>query len=229
MIEATVELLEVRLEGEGLVGGRIAAPPRLALKPGQYLLARTPGLAEVLPTALFPASIGAEDIILAPCLPPAWLPGTALNLRGPLGKGFHLPPTARRIAIASLDVHPYRLMPLVSSALAQGLEIVLFTQLIPAGLPAEVEVLPIQALPEAANWADYLAIDLPAEALPGLRPRLGLRPGRTLAPAAEVLVLTAMPCGGTAECGVCAVKTIQGWHYACKDGPVFDFNSLELT
>ena len=229
MIEATVELLEVRLEGEGLVGGRIAAPPRLALKPGQYLLARAPGLAEVLPTALFPASISTEDIILAPCLPASWLPGIALNLRGPLGKGFHLPPTARRIALASLDAHPYRLMPLVIQALSLGLEIALFTQLIPAGLPAEVEVLPVHALPEAASWADYLAIDLPSEGLPGLRQRLGLRPGRSLAPATEVLVLTAMPCGGTAECGVCAVKTIQGWRYACKDGPVFDFTSLELT
>jgi NAD(P)H-flavin reductase len=228
MIEATVELLEVRLEGAGLVGGRIAAPARLSLKPGQYLLAHAPGLAEVLPTALFPASSTAEEIILAPCLPSAWLPGTPLRLRGPFGKGFHLPPAARRIALAALDAHPYRLMPLLPPVLAQGLEIALFTPLIPAGLPAEVEVLPIQALADAATWADYLAIDLPIAALSGLRKCLGLGPGRSLSLAAEVLVLAAMPCGGFADCGVCAVKTTQGWRFACKDGPVFDFNTLEL-
>jgi NAD(P)H-flavin reductase len=49
-----------------------------------------------------------------------------------------------------------------------------------------------------------------------------------LACRAEALVLTAMPCGGMAECGVCAVKTAAGWQSACKDGPVFDFASLEL-
>jgi dihydroorotate dehydrogenase electron transfer subunit len=228
MIEATVELLEVRLVGENLVGGRIPTLSRLVMKPGQYLLAHAAGLRETLPTALFPAAVGDEEIILAPSLPAAWLPGAALSLRGPFGKGFHLPAMARRIALAALDAHPYRLMPLMHQAIAQGSEIALFTSLLPDGLPAEVEILPIHALPEAANWADYLAVDLPADCLPELRQRLGLRPGQALSSLAEILVLTPMPCGGVADCGVCAVKTTRGWRYACKDGPVFDFNTLEL-
>jgi dihydroorotate dehydrogenase electron transfer subunit len=228
MIEAAIQLLEVQSAGAGLVSGRIPCPPRLAIKPGQYLLASAPGLSECLPTALFPAQLTGDTILLAPPLPPAWLPGIALALRGPFGKGFHLPPAARRMALAALDVHPFRLLPLIAPALAQGMEIALFTQLIPPGLPPQVEVLPIQNLPEAAAWADYLAIDLLQLGLPGLPARLGLKPGQSLTCRAEALVVTAMPCGGLADCGVCAVKTAAGWHLACKDGPVFDFASLEL-
>lgn len=229
MIEAAIQLLEVQLAGAGLVSGTIPSPPRLAVKPGQYLLAHAPGLPETLPSVLFPSRIAKDEITLAPPLPPAWQPGTALNLRGPLGKGFHLPSAARRVALAALDAHPFRLLPLIAPALAQGTEIALFTPLIPPGLPPEVEVLPIHALQEAPAWADYLAIDLPQAALPGLQTRLGLKPGRSLACAAEVLLLADMPCGGLAECGVCAVKTHTGWRYACKDGPVFDFATLELA
>ena len=229
MIEASVQLLEVQLAGEGLVAGRIPCPPRMNIRLGQYLAASAPALNDTLPTALFPAGLDGETILLAPPLPAAWLPGTALKLRGPLGKGFRLPPQARRLALAALDAHPYRLLPLIPLALAQGMEIALFTPLIPAGLPPQVEVLPVQSLPEAPAWADYLAIDVPAAGLPGLRARLGLKPGQMLAPHAEALVLASTPCAVRAECGVCAVKTRAGWRFACKDGPVFDLAQLELA
>ncbi len=229
MIEAVLQLLEVELAGNGLVSGRIACPPRLALKPGQYLLASAQGPADVLPISLFPAHISEDEIELAPPLPVSWLPGMALKIRGSLGKGFHLPPTARRMALAALDTHPFRLLPLIIPALAQGIEIALFTPFIPPGLPPQVEVLPIHNLPEAAVWADYLAIDLLLSDLPGLRGRLCLKAGRPYPCQAEALVLSAMPCGGLADCGVCAVKIATGWRYICKDGPVFDATALEAA
>ncbi len=228
MVEAAVELLELRLEGEGLFGGRIALPPRLSIKPGQYLLATARRLAQTLPDVLFPSSIGSEEVLLAPPLPPHWLPGTELSLRGPQGKGFHLPASARRLALGALDSHPYRLLPLLAPALAQGLEIALFTPLIPPGLPPEVEVLPAGALPDAPAWADYLALDLPWTALPKLRSRLGLQPGAYLSCQAEVLVIAPMPCGGLASCGVCAIKTRSGSKFTCQDGPVVDFETLDI-
>jgi len=228
MIEAELDLLDVRLEGEGLVGGRIACPPRLILKPGQYLLAHAPALAQTLPVALFPSRLTPSEIYLAPPLPLFWLPGTSLKLRGPNGKGFHVPPSARRVALATLDAHPLRLLPLVDLSLAQGCEIVLVTPIIPRNLPPEIEVLAPAQLPEVPEWADYLALDLPAECLPSLPEHLGLKHGRSLACAAEVLVVAPMPCGGPAECGVCAVKTRQGWKYICKDGPVFNIDHFSL-
>ena len=228
MVEALVELLELRLEGEGLVGGRMIAPPRLAIKPGQYLQAHCLNLAEVLPTPLFPSMISGDEILLAPPLPPAWLPGAGLSVRGPLGKGFHLPVSARRVALAALDSHPFRLLPLLAPALAAGLEIALFTPLIPPGLPPEVEVLSLNSLPDAPAWADYLALDLPWAVLPQLRNRLGLASGLPLGCQAEALVLAPMPCGGLADCGVCALKTHSGWKFTCQDGPVFELESLDL-
>ncbi len=228
MVEAVVQLLELRLEGAGLVGGKIAAPPRLAYRPGQYLLAHAQHVPETLPAVLFPSSVNELEILLAPSLPPAWLPGTELSLRGPQGKGFHLPATARRVALATLDSHPYRLLPLLAPALALGLEIALFTPHIPVGLPPEVEVLPRSALADAPGWADYLALDLPWEAIPQLWKNLGLEPGRPLPCQAEALIVAPMPCGGLADCGVCAIKTRPGWKFTCQDGPVFDLETLDL-
>lgn len=228
MIEAALELLDVRLEGERLVGGRIARPPRLTIKAGQYLLAHAPALAETLPTPLFPSRVAGPELILAPSLPPAWLPGTLLKLRGPLGSGFNLPAAARRVALATLDDHPMRLLPLLDCAMAQRCEIVLVTPRVPADLSPEVEVLSPAQLAEAPGWADYLALDLPVECLPDLRRRLGLNLDQSIPCPAEILVTGPMPCGGTAECGVCAVKTRRGWTLACKDGPVYDFNLLEM-
>ena len=37
----------------------------------------------------------------------------------------------------------------------------------------------------------------------------------------EVLVVTPMPCGGRAQCGVCTVATAKGAKLACEEGPVF--------
>ena len=42
----------------------------------------------------------------------------------------------------------------------------------------------------------------------------------------QVLVLTDMPCGGLAECGVCAVDLKRGWKLACMHGPVFALSEL---
>ena len=86
---------------------------------------------------------------------------------------------------------------------------------------------PLIDLPSAVSWADFLAIDSSLESLPELRSCLGLRPGELSPCPGQVLVFAAMPCGGFAECGVCAVHTRQGWKLACKDGPIFDLNELD--
>ena len=42
----------------------------------------------------------------------------------------------------------------------------------------------------------------------------------------EVLVLSEMPCGGTADCGVCSVAGRKGWLLPCSKGPVFQASTL---
>lgn len=195
--------------------------------PGQYLAASSLDLSETVPVALFPSGACEGDICIAPPLPPTWGAGMQLNLRGPLGKGFHLRPTSRRIALAGLDGAPARLLPLVHLGLAQQAAVTIYATDIPAGLPEEVEVLPVDLLPEAQSWADFLALDAPIRRLAGLRERLGLKPFQHPGCQIEVLVTTEMPCAGLAGCGVCAVATRNGYSLACVDGPVFDFNLLE--
>jgi hypothetical protein len=151
----------------------------------------------------------------------------SLHLRGPLGSGFHLPVSARRVALSAFDAPPQRLLPVAWQALAQHAAVAVYTRSNPPGLPPEVEVLPLDLLPEATGWADFLALDMPVSDLPDLRTRLGLTPFARPPALVQVLVMASMPCTGLGECGVCAVHTRNGWKMACSDGPVFDFQQID--
>ena len=84
-------------------------------------------------------------------------------------------------------------------------------------------VQPLSALEEILQWADFLAVDLVRENLQQLKERLERWKQVLAVRDAQVLIRTPMPCGGIAECGVCAVPASSNWWMACKDGPVFDF------
>jgi dihydroorotate dehydrogenase electron transfer subunit len=135
------------------------------------------------------------------------------------------------MALVGLGDTSARLAPLIPAALAQGAEIALFSDApLAANLPSAVEAYPLSALPELLTWADFIAIDLPLATLPDLRSRLGLSASVDhhlhLHCPAQALVLAQMPCGGLAECGVCAVPSQSGWKLACEDGPVFNLQEI---
>lgn len=221
------DLVEIRLEVGERLSGRVRLDRPLRIEPGQYLLAQPVGDCTVLPQPIF-VSGGADRLFdLAARLPPGWLAGARLALRGPLGCGFRLPPTARKVALAALDGCPERLLPLARRSLAQGGDVTLYgSDHLPERLPLAVEALPLSQLHQSLTWADYLALDAPLDLLGELPDRLGLTQGQRCPCPAQVLVVTPMPCGGVAECGVCAVHTTRGWRLACKDGPVFDLEQL---
>lgn len=226
MASGTATIIELRLSHNGLIG-TMTCPAALRPAPGQYLAASVPDLADALPAVLFPSRIGARDIDIAPPLPGSWKAGLEVHLRGPLGKGFQMPQTARRVALASPEGAPDRLLPLAHRALAQNAAVAIYAQAVPAGMPPEVEILPLELLPEANAWADFLAVDATPGGLARLRALLGLAPHQRPACTTQVLVTTPMPCCALAECGACAVRTRSGWALTCADGPVFDFNLLE--
>jgi len=226
MATGTGVLTELRLEPSGL-SGKITCLPALRPAPGQYLAASSPDPNEPLPANLFPGRLETDGMRVAAPLPAGWTAGMKLSLRGPLGNGFHMPVTARRVALAGLDSGADRLMPLALQALSQQAAVALYAAQAPARLPDEVEVLPLDLLPEALQWADFLALDVPRPGLADLRARLALGPFQRPGCLIQVLVATAMPCGGLAECGVCALPGRGGWLLACSDGPVFDFNQIE--
>ncbi len=120
-----------------------------------------------------------------------------------------------------------RLGPLAQAAIRHDAAVSLFSPRVPPRLPAEVEVLPIQALVEAWEWADYAAFEAEPEQielLPGLLgwSRLVQSPFPV-----EILIVSRFACAGTADCGVCAVKMDGRYRLSCKDGPVFALKNLD--
>jgi hypothetical protein len=222
MHQAIAQLTEIDLNGK--ITGRIRCSPQLIPAPGQYLLALADQDADApLATPLFQAGLCLGGFTLANPLPAHWQPGLQLNVRGPFGKGFQIPPTARFVALASFGANPARLLALTESTLKQRAAIVLLADNPPEGLPTAIEISPTTSLPETMRWADYLALDAPRAMLPGIL--------QTISQAAyqgngHILVETPIPCGGMGECGVCAISLRKGFKLTCKDGPVFDLKTL---
>lgn len=203
---------------------RISCPANLIPSPGQYLVSGTASSLDLLPVSLFPAESTPSGFTAV--VPDDWLPGQEIFLRGPLGRGFTLPLLARKVALVSFDDSPSRLRGLIQPALKQGAAIVLVCETDDDTLSDEVEVQPLSAVDEVLAWADYAAFDVLRESLPRLRESLGGAKQLSVKCEAQVLVRTPVPCGGIADCGVCAVVTKSNWKLTCKDGPVFDLKEL---
>jgi NAD(P)H-flavin reductase len=204
---------------------RISCPPNLIPAPGQYLLA-SDGSDSPLPVPLFYTDSAPQGFIAAAPVPNTWNPGTKLHLRGPFGRGFILPLSARKVAIVVFEAAASRLKGLIQQGLKQDAAVVLVCDSAADDLPADVEVQPLSALGEVVEWADYVAFDVARENLSQLGERLGKQNQLLSGMRSQVLVRTAVPCGALAECGVCSVVLKSGWKLACKDGPVFDWREL---
>lgn len=222
MHTGTGHITELLLE-DGCRYARISCPDPLVPGPGQYLLA-SQGPDLVLPVPIF-HTVSAPQGFIGPAHV-SWQPGDRLSLRGPLGRGFSLPASARKIGLVAFDAPPSRLRGLVQPALKQNASVVLLSSSAADHLPDEVEVQPVSTLGEVAQWADYLALDVEREHLAELVQLLGERVSLRALSGSQVLIRTAMPCGGLADCGVCAVTMRSEWRLACKEGPVFDLSEI---
>lgn len=218
------QVLELILE-DGCRYVRVSCSPGLIPAPGQYLLA-SHSSDSLLPVPLFYTDSVPQGFIASIPVSVTWKPGDVLSLRGPLGRGFTLPMAARKIGLVAFDDVPARLRGLIRPLLKQGALVVLVADSVANGLPDDVEVQPLSALEEVFRWADFLAFDVGRENLPGLRERLAGWSHASALSGAQILIRTQMPCGGVAECGVCAVTAKSGWIMACKDGPVFDLREI---
>ena len=218
------QLLELILE-DGFRYARVTCPPNLVPAPGQYLLA-SDGTDSPLPVPLFYTDSVPQGFIAAAPVTTAWTPGLVLHLRGPLGRGFSLPLAARKVGLVALDDDPSCLKGLIRPSLKQNAAVVLVSGSVPENLPDDVEVQPLSALHDILAWTDYVAFDTARENLHSLRERLGKRNQLAAGLGAQILIRTPIPCGGIAECGVCAVTLSSQWKLACKDGPVFDWGEV---
>ena len=128
-----------------------------------------------LPVVLFPASLpAARKSRLHRPLPASWRPGTRLSLRGPLGHGFDLPRGVKKVALAAFHAPPALLFPLARLALDRGAAVAFYSAEPPAGLPMDIEVLPLDMLADALSWADFLAAALHHANLAPFRRACGL-------------------------------------------------------
>jgi dihydroorotate dehydrogenase electron transfer subunit len=220
---------------------RIECSLDLTPSPGQYLHAHKPASDSPLPVSLFSMESTSNGFRSAPPTPLDWKPGDFVNLRGPLGHGFQIPTPAKKIALIALDESIARLYGLISSSLKQNREVVLVCNSAPQDLPEAVEVQRLQALVDILKWADYVAFDVSREVRRTFDNELNLNLASATHPLnlnqlkeilkeqnqlplkleAQILVHTSMPCGGIAECGVCALTLNHEWKMICKEGPVF--------
>ncbi len=226
-------VLEVRLAAHGERQALLGCPARAIPAPGQYLQAHAlrdeeaPLAASVfLGGPLEKAGEHSTYLSAAP-IPDSWQPGDEVQLRGPYGHGFVLPPEAKRLALVALSENLTRLLPLVH---LPAYEIALFCDAPLPHLPSQVEANPLGDLAQAWRWADLALFDGPAAAYDGLPGRLGAAAEGGLPCPAQALVYTDMPCAGIAECGVCAVRGEgrKRW-LACEDGPVFALDGRGLA
>lgn len=227
-------LVETLLEAYQNASALIACPRTAEPKPGQYVqIENSKDVRLGVPLSFFlagpiepPKNNREIQIPVSGPLPESWMPGDDLALRGPLGRGFTPPQRLRRVALVAMGGSPGPLLPLIAGAAERGAEIVIFCDSPIRELPAAVEVRGLDAAAEAIGWADYLAIICELENAEELRDVLKVKERLPRALAAQVLVRGPMPCGGLAQCGVCAVATNKGERLACEDGPVFDLEEF---
>lgn len=208
----------------GEASALIACPSDLIPEAGQYLLAAQAG--EIQATPLFFADSWKQGFLAVPPYPESWRPGTEISLYGPLGKGFRPPADTQRLALIALGDTNVRLLPLASASKSDRYSVTLFSDAPLTKLPPDLEVYPLHELGEAFSWADFFAIDVALKQLDSLTERFENASQNHSGIRGQVLIHTSMPCGGLADCGVCAVKVKKSWKFVCKHGPVFDLRDL---
>ena len=229
----------------------LAAPDVASgLAAGRFVLA---DLGDTLRSPLFPARLGAKgfDILVPPDHPAARLqPGAAVNILGPLGQGFEVQASVRRLLLVADTAHLPTLLGLAQpknqvSAKEPGLSAALLlsaptaaelypVRLLPPALEVHIVTVdgsaghggsPLDLFPDLAQWADCVCIAGKPDTYPALahivrEVRLGPGPGF-----AQARVVPPLVCG-VGACQGCAVETAHGTRLACTDGPVFDLLTL---
>ena len=216
---------------------------------GRFLLADLGG---PLRTALFPTSRSDQGFTVH--VPPGHpatqlLPGTAVDVFGPLGRGFRLSGTTRLLLVAEASLLP-PLLPLLQAApeVAVMIEATTRAQLPPVGrFPPEVELYPVTRdgssgylgplesespppaglersgphLIELLAWADRACFAVSLDRYPALAAVVRKARFHPAPDFAQVLAQVPMPCG-VGACDVCRVTLPYGERRACVDGPVFN-------
>lgn len=206
----------------------IDCPPEATPAAGRYTMTWSEEEDDApLATVVFASEISSKGFLTATPVPGCWQPGLHLTLNGPCGHGFEIPSNVRRLAVTAFGKSVARLLPVIKGEYQSSRSVALFADCLLPRLPSDVEVNPLSLFTDAFEWADFLVCDLPTEFIPEFRSELikNSIDGKPALPG-QVLVITSMPCGGISECGACAIQVSHSVKYVCKDGPVFDLQTL---
>jgi len=174
--------------------------------------------------------------------------GEPLNLTGPFGAGFPLPPHVRRLLVLADSARLPLLTPLIDEALDRGGQVSLLLEAqngaldvaaLRASLPLSVELHTLEgpngedggswekSLGPSLSWANQVCAALPAPRLPLLAEAIRNTRRRFESGFVFALVDADLACGYGA-CLACVVPLANGnLTRACIHGPVFDL--LELA
>ena len=231
MRQFTLSVAEIATSG-GQIYVRCGGGPEVTVAPGQFYLAsrrsserseEEAGIATQpflrVPLYLFHTQSGGPGFFVDPAHPYAALePGDTLDLVGPCGRGFSLPPRAAHLLLVAHTLE--RLYSLARLALERHFSV---TLLLPPdaplpSLPFDVEIQRGALTADLAAWADLIAADVPDPltlAQQARRLRLNPPPGFV-----QALVTPTMPCG-VGACQACWVEIGHHRKRACVEGPVF--------
>ena len=132
---ARIESLTLEPLGEPAI--EIACPKAVIPGPGQAVLAIEPGSDRPHRIKLFPTRITREGFITDRPPEPGWLPGIALDLLGPIGRGFSPPSNTHRWLLLGVGIPPKRLWPLIDLGLERGIALSVWTDCARLPLPPD--------------------------------------------------------------------------------------------
>lgn len=221
---------EIVLDESGCLLYLISSEHPLLAEAGQYFQgAAYLRVDETLSTSLFVIKPDAGRILVLPANDPGWMPGEELLLRGPIGRGFSIHSNRLNIAGIAKEDQILYLRWTIDQYLAQEANVVLYTDIPPAGIRSEIEIQTSASSREAVEWADIIYLVTTIQRLVTDIGVLKSSPGqKKTGNQVEVLVLAEMPCAGTASCGVCSIPGKRPWLLPCKDGPVFLLNETTI-
>ncbi len=204
----------------------VAVSPSIPVIPGQFFRAFVPSSTQVIPIPVYPYSSDSQGMLLCGRIPEYWHPKTPLLLQGPFGNGFSQSLKSRRLILHASDatLEP-RLYFLALYALQRNSDVVWVSDDHSIALPPQVEVLKVTELPAALDWCDGCALTVGYSQATEFPRTIPVKPADR--PKVEVLIDAPLVCGD-ARCGVCSIETRRGWKLACKDGPVFQQEELQI-
>jgi dihydroorotate dehydrogenase electron transfer subunit len=217
----------------------LVAPELPPLRAGQLLLARWPGRYDPYVRAAHFAIPSAESCLIIVSTGEhkarPYEVGDVLDVLAPVGKGFRLEASTRRLLLAGDEWSLAPLLALANEATQKQVAVTLLIQqsssvgrFYEALLPLDVE---FQVAPqwdvsaELLDWCDQVCVAGPHSTYIRLKERIAESAVVHTAGFAQAVVVPAMPCGFGACLG-CAVETTRGLKLACVEGPVFDLMEL---